>query len=55
VLQDVVDFRRKQAEIHHASTTNLAIMEDVEMAWNKPRVVEVCLGMEINCYDSAEV
>jgi len=25
------------------------------MAWNKPRVVEVCLGMEINCYESAEV
>ncbi|MBC9178172.1 pyrroloquinoline quinone precursor peptide PqqA [Pseudoroseomonas wenyumeiae] len=25
------------------------------MAWNKPRIVEVCLGMEINCYESAEV
>ncbi|MBO1075539.1 pyrroloquinoline quinone precursor peptide PqqA [Roseomonas marmotae] len=25
------------------------------MAWKKPRVVEVCLGMEINCYEGAEV
>ncbi|MFC7556912.1 pyrroloquinoline quinone precursor peptide PqqA [Pseudoroseomonas wenyumeiae] len=25
------------------------------MAWNKPRIVEVCLGMEINCYESAKV
>jgi len=25
------------------------------MAWKKPRVTEVCLGMEINCYASAKV
>ncbi|WP_408611961.1 pyrroloquinoline quinone precursor peptide PqqA [Falsiroseomonas oryzae] len=24
------------------------------MAWKKPRVTEVCLGMEINCYASAK-
>jgi coenzyme PQQ precursor peptide PqqA len=34
---------------------NLAILEDAEMAWNKPRMVEVCMGMEINCYESAEI
>jgi coenzyme PQQ precursor peptide PqqA len=33
----------------------LVITEDTDMAWNKPRIVEVCLGMEINCYESAEV
>jgi len=25
------------------------------MAWKKPRVTEVCLAMEINCYASAKV
>jgi coenzyme PQQ precursor peptide PqqA len=25
------------------------------MAWKKPRVTEVCLGLEINSYASAEV
>jgi coenzyme PQQ precursor peptide PqqA len=30
-------------------------MEDVLMAWKKPSVTEVCLGMEINCYASAKV
>jgi len=25
------------------------------MKWSKPRVVEICLGMEINCYASAEI
>jgi len=25
------------------------------MKWTKPRVVEICLGMEINCYASAEI
>ncbi|MFP6729469.1 MAG: pyrroloquinoline quinone precursor peptide PqqA [Alphaproteobacteria bacterium] len=25
------------------------------MAWKTPKVVEVCVGMEINCYASAEL
>jgi len=25
------------------------------MSWTKPRVVEVCLALEINCYASATV
>jgi len=25
------------------------------MAWKKPRVTEVCLALEINCYASATV
>jgi coenzyme PQQ precursor peptide PqqA len=29
--------------------------EECPMAWKKPRVTEVCLGMEINCYASAKV
>ncbi|WP_218014855.1 pyrroloquinoline quinone precursor peptide PqqA [Teichococcus rhizosphaerae] len=30
-------------------------MEGARMAWTKPRIVEVCLGMEINCYEGAEL
>lgn len=25
------------------------------MKWTKPRVVEICLGMEINSYESGEL
>ena len=25
------------------------------MRWTKPRIVEICLGMEINCYACAEL
>jgi coenzyme PQQ precursor peptide PqqA len=25
------------------------------MKWTTPRVVEICLGMEINCYACAEI
>ncbi|MCH7943375.1 MAG: pyrroloquinoline quinone precursor peptide PqqA [Proteobacteria bacterium] len=25
------------------------------MAWKTPKVVEICVGMEINCYASAEL
>ncbi|WP_229677881.1 pyrroloquinoline quinone precursor peptide PqqA [Caldovatus sediminis] len=28
--------------------------EDIPMAWKKPRVTEVSLAMEINCYACAE-
>ncbi|MCH7931899.1 MAG: pyrroloquinoline quinone precursor peptide PqqA [Proteobacteria bacterium] len=25
------------------------------MAWKTPKVVEICIGMEINCYACAEL
>jgi len=25
------------------------------MAWKTPKVVEICVGMEINCYASADL
>lgn len=25
------------------------------MAWKKPKVIEICVGMEINCYACAEL
>jgi coenzyme PQQ precursor peptide PqqA len=30
-------------------------MEEMEMAWNSPVIVEVALGAEINCYACAEL
>jgi coenzyme PQQ precursor peptide PqqA len=30
-------------------------LEELIMRWSSPRVVEICVGMEINCYASAEV
>lgn len=30
-------------------------LEELTMRWTSPRVVEICVGMEINCYASAEV
>jgi coenzyme PQQ precursor peptide PqqA len=29
--------------------------EDKPMAWKTPRMVEICLGLEINSYASAEI
>jgi coenzyme PQQ precursor peptide PqqA len=29
--------------------------EESEMSWKKPRVTEICLALEINCYASAKV
>ena len=29
--------------------------EDIEMAWKTPRVVEISVGMEINCYACADI
>jgi coenzyme PQQ precursor peptide PqqA len=28
-------------------------MEDLQMAWKTPKIVEICLGAEINSYASA--
>jgi coenzyme PQQ precursor peptide PqqA len=28
---------------------------EVQMAWKKPRITEICLGLEINSYASAEI
>jgi coenzyme PQQ precursor peptide PqqA len=28
---------------------------EVVMSWKKPRVTEICLALEINCYASAKV
>jgi coenzyme PQQ precursor peptide PqqA len=28
---------------------------DLAMSWKKPRVTEICLALEINCYASAKV
>ncbi|MFP5469801.1 MAG: pyrroloquinoline quinone precursor peptide PqqA [Alphaproteobacteria bacterium] len=25
------------------------------MAWRKPKIIEICVGMEINCYACAEI
>jgi coenzyme PQQ precursor peptide PqqA len=30
-------------------------MEEPPMAWRKPRVIEISVAMEINCYACAEV
>jgi coenzyme PQQ precursor peptide PqqA len=38
-----------------ARTPPPARLEECPMAWKKPRVTEICLGMEINCYASAKV
>ncbi|MGD0865540.1 MAG: pyrroloquinoline quinone precursor peptide PqqA [Rhizomicrobium sp.] len=28
---------------------------EIVMKWTTPRVVEICVGMEINCYACAEL
>jgi len=30
-------------------------MEDKDMTWTKPRIEELCVGMEINAYFPAEL
>ena len=30
-------------------------MEEAEMAWSTPRIVEVCVGMEVNAYFPADI
>jgi coenzyme PQQ precursor peptide PqqA len=30
-------------------------MEEMHMAWTAPVIVEVCVGMEITSYESAEI
>ncbi len=32
----------------------MRVREDAPMAWKKPRVIEISLAMEINCYACAE-
>jgi len=27
----------------------------MQMAWRKPKIIEICVGMEINCYACAEI
>ncbi|MBL1258202.1 pyrroloquinoline quinone precursor peptide PqqA [Methylocystis sp. Sn-Cys] len=29
--------------------------EDIDMAWTTPVIVEVCVGMEVTSYSSAEI
>jgi len=29
-------------------------LEEAEMAWTTPRIVEVCVGMEVNAYYPAD-
>ncbi|WP_246545969.1 pyrroloquinoline quinone precursor peptide PqqA [Ancylobacter defluvii] len=29
-------------------------MEEVKMAWTTPRIVEVCVGLEVNAYMPAD-
>lgn len=29
--------------------------EEMQMAWKKPKVTEISVGMEINCYACAEI
>lgn len=30
-------------------------MEGFAMSWSNPVIVEVCVGMEVTCYESAEI
>jgi len=30
-------------------------LEDAQMTWTTPRIVEICVGMEINSYFPAEL
>ena len=32
-----------------------AIRQETVMKWTTPKVVEICVGMEINCYACAEL
>jgi len=32
-----------------------AVLEEVTMTWTTPTVEEVCVGMEITSYESAEI
>ncbi len=45
------DGRRRPAIATGQSTTR----EEHPMSWKKPRIVEVSVAMEINCYACAEV
>jgi coenzyme PQQ precursor peptide PqqA len=40
----------------HATTgvPNGTITKEGKMAWSTPRVVEICVGMEVTSYESAE-
>ncbi|MDR6950822.1 coenzyme PQQ precursor peptide PqqA [Ancylobacter sp. 3268] len=29
-------------------------MEEVKMAWTTPRIVEICVGLEVNAYMPAD-
>ncbi len=29
--------------------------KDMQMAWRKPKITEISVGMEINCYACAEI
>jgi coenzyme PQQ precursor peptide PqqA len=48
-------------DVHHprngeASTArNVQSGEDDAMKWKTPRIVEIAVGMEINCYACAEI
>ncbi len=37
------------------SATTSAIAEETDMAWKAPKIVEIALGGEINCYACASV
>jgi coenzyme PQQ precursor peptide PqqA len=30
-------------------------LQESDMKWTTPKVVEICVGMEINCYACAEI
>ncbi|MBX6740561.1 MAG: pyrroloquinoline quinone precursor peptide PqqA [Acetobacteraceae bacterium] len=38
---------------YDAQTDLSPFWEEMLMAWKKPRVTEICLALEINCYASA--
>ncbi|MBX6740452.1 MAG: pyrroloquinoline quinone precursor peptide PqqA [Acetobacteraceae bacterium] len=38
---------------YDAQTDPSPFWEETLMAWKKPRVTEICLALEINCYASA--
>jgi coenzyme PQQ precursor peptide PqqA len=38
-----------------ASKGRILLTEEMNMAWTAPVIVEVCVGMEITSYESAEI
>ncbi|MEQ1887682.1 MAG: pyrroloquinoline quinone precursor peptide PqqA [Alphaproteobacteria bacterium] len=48
-LAKTIFFRKNEA------SDTVIHQKDMQMAWRKPKITEISVGMEINCYACAEI